>query len=205
MTKQPHPTPPKEPQLPRQAIAQELRSFLNSQKTMAIASGIVVLALAGIAFGFTQGQTQENTTDTSKAKSKNEPQYTTLLPEATSIKQLGGWVRVSPPGKSAVYAFQDSIKKTAISVTQQPLPTAFKTDPDSKLAELAKSYNATNKLKADKTVFYTGISAKGPQSVLFVKDDVLVLIKSEKKVSDKDWSTYIKLLKDPKRSAIPKF
>jgi hypothetical protein len=82
-----------------------------------------------------------------------------------------------------------------ISVSQQELPENFATDTDTKVAELAKNFNATNSIKAPEVTAYIGTSAKGPQSVIFAKSGILVLIKSEKQISASAWSAYIETLK----------
>lgn len=130
-----------------------------------------------------------------KVAAVDTPKYDTILPGDKSIKDLGGWDRISPPTASPVYAFADSLSGTSISVSEQPLPDSFKTDTDAKIAELAKSYNATDKINADGTDVYIGTSAKGPQSTIFIKDNLLVLIKSGAKIQDKTWITYIDSLK----------
>ncbi|MDB5179772.1 MAG: hypothetical protein JWN12_404 [Candidatus Saccharibacteria bacterium] len=118
------------------------------------------------------------------------PGYTTILPTGKSIVQLGGWVRVSPTGSDPVYAYADTVSGVPISVSQQPLPASFKNNSDSKVAELAKSYNATATITIGDTTVYIGTSAKGPQSVIFTKSNLLILIKSEKKIENAAWSTY---------------
>jgi len=116
--------------------------------------------------------------------------YTTILPEGRSIVQLGGWVRVSPKDSDPVYAYADSIGGIPISVSEQPLPESFKTNSVAKVSELAKSYNASATLAIGDTTIYIGTSAKGPQSVIFTKSNLLILIKSEKKIEDAAWSNY---------------
>lgn len=119
-----------------------------------------------------------------------DPGYTTILPTGKSIIQLGGWVRVSPAGSDPVYAYADTVSGVPISVSEQPLPESFKSNSSDKVAELAKSYNATATITIGDTTVYIGTSAKGPQSVIFTKDNLLVLIKSEKQIENAAWSTY---------------
>ncbi len=119
------------------------------------------------------------------------PQYATLLPQETSIASLGGWKRVSPPEKDPVFAYTDQVEETAISVSQQPLPGSFKSDIDGNVAQLAKSYSATDSITVNSTKVYIGTSVKGPQSLIFAKNGVLVLIKSEKKIENTAWTQYI--------------
>ena len=123
------------------------------------------------------------------------PDYKTALPSGTSIEKLGGWERVSPPGKDSVFAFTDKIGDVSITVSEQPLPASFKSDVSGKVAELAKAYSATNILDAKGTKAYIGTSAKGPQSTIFTKNELLILIKSQAKISDDAWIAYINSLK----------
>lgn len=119
-----------------------------------------------------------------------KPNYKTILPEGRSIKELGGWKRVSPPNNDPVFAYADTLNNIPISVSEQPLPRSFKSDTSNKVAELAQKFNATDKTEANGTTIYIGTSSKGPQSVIFTKNDVLILIKSEKKISNTSWASY---------------
>lgn len=129
-----------------------------------------------------------------KLTSTEGPKYNTLAPKNTSIKNLGGWQRVSPPESDPVYAYTDKIEDVAVSVSQQPLPQSFKKNTNQEVSKLAKSYNASRQLRAGNTTIYVGASAKGPESAIFVKDSVLVLIKSQAAVSDEAWVSYVKNL-----------
>lgn len=135
----------------------------------------------------------------------NSPEYKTVLPDHKSISELGGWRRVSPPGKDPVYAYDDEINNIPISVSQQPLPASFKTETASHVADLAKTYNATNKIIVDGTTVYIGTSSKGPQSVIFAQNNLLVLIKSQKVIDNGSWDAYVKSLAGDDSSHIPKY
>ncbi len=123
----------------------------------------------------------------------NQPHYKTVMPTGKSISSLGGWRRVSPPEGDPVYAFFDTISSSPITVSQQPIPDNFKDAPDQKLEEMAKSFNATKKIK--NTDAYIGTSAKGPQSVLFIRGNTLIMIKSQKEIPETSWSDYIRSLR----------
>ena len=118
------------------------------------------------------------------------PNYKTVLPKEKSISQLGGWKRVSPPKNEPVFAYTDTIDSVPISVSQQPLPESLKGD----VSDIAQKFNATNKIDSGGITIYIGTSSKGPQSVIFTKNNVLVLIKSEKKIKDTSWEVYAQSL-----------
>lgn len=121
-----------------------------------------------------------------------QPKFSTVLPAGKSINSLGGWKRNSPPENDPVYAYTDTIKDAKIVVSQQPLPERFKNAPREGLEETAKAFNATEVI--DGVGAYIGTSAKGPQFVLFIKNKVLVMIKSDKEIPQDEWRRYIRSL-----------
>jgi len=123
------------------------------------------------------------------------PGYNTVLPEGKSINSLGGWERISPPNTEPVFAYTDTIDGVSVSVSQQPLPESFKADVTGKVSELAEKFNATKKITADAVTVYLGTSAQGPQSAIFTKDNLLILIKSQENIKDDAWANYIKSLR----------
>lgn len=170
--------------------------LLFTKKTIIIASVIVVIIIGIVIVGLIRvhNNSTHSTNNAVGSKSSDTPTYHTILPGNKSIDQLNGWTRISPPNNDPVYAYADTINTTAINVSEQPIPLAFKSDLTNKVAELAKTYNATSQFDTDNTKVYIGSSAKGPQSVIFVKDNVLILIKSQQKIDNKDWQKYIESL-----------
>jgi len=134
-------------------------------------------------------------TEITASKITDRPDYPTVLPTDKNIDSLGGWTRVSPAEKNPVFAYADKISGTPISVSQQPLPKEFKQDTADTVERFAKSYQATVRVTAGNTVAYIGTSAKGPQSVIFTKNDLLILIKSSAKIDTAQWGEYISSLK----------
>lgn len=118
------------------------------------------------------------------------PTWQAVLPQGKTIEQLGGWQRVSPKEAAPVFSYADTLESIPLIVSQQSLPPSFRTNSDQQLSELAKNFNATNKLEKNNLTLYLGTSAKGPQSVLMIIDDVLVMIKSEQKIKDAAWLDY---------------
>lgn len=158
-----------------------LLNKLPSNKKTALFTVIGCLAVGVIGWGIVSSSSNAAT---------KKPTYQTVLPKGKTINELGGWKRVSPPNDQPVFAFTDAIDGVPVSVTEQPLPQSFKANADSQVAELAKKFNATDKIDASGTDVYVGTSAKGPQSVIFTSGDLLILIKSEKKVSNASWAKY---------------
>lgn len=135
------------------------------------------------------------TQQTSGPKPPTVVDYQTLTPNGKPVSQLGGWRRVSPKKATPVYAYTDAIDGVDISVSQQPLPDKFIEGTDGELAQLAKDFGATQEIKAEGVRVYIGTSAKGPQSVMLIKDGLLILIKSQTKIADKSWEHYAESLR----------
>lgn len=143
----------------------------------------VILAAVSVA-GATWLAFQSNQPETRT----EEPEYTTVLPKTSTIEELGGWTKVSPEGNDPVFAYADTIGDVSISVSQQPIPKPFQ------IEETAKNFNATEELESNGTKVYLGTSAKGPQSVIFVKNNLLILIKSQSTISNQSWIDYVSSL-----------
>lgn len=117
--------------------------------------------------------------------------FTPILPEAKAIDQLGGWKRVSPTGKDPVYAYSDTVDGVPITVSEQVIPASFKASVEASVAALAGGYNAKAEIGTGANTVYIGTSAKGPQSVIFTKSGLLILIKSQKVIQIPSWAKYI--------------
>lgn len=126
---------------------------------------------------------------------KEKPEYQTVLPEGKTIESLGGWARVSPPSSDPVFAYADKIGDKPITVSEQLIPESFKPNVADQVQALAKSYDANQRLTFGDTTVYIGTSAKGPQSVIFTKRDLLILIKSTVVISNEQWAAYVISLK----------
>jgi hypothetical protein len=125
---------------------------------------------------------------------KGTPSYPTLLPAGKSILELGGWTRISPSNTSPVYAYVDNIAGNRIDVSEQPLPANFRVNTASQIEQLAESFNTTDKFTLSNTTVYIGTSASGQQSVIFTKDNLLILIKSTTVLSNDMWANYVNSL-----------
>jgi hypothetical protein len=171
------------------------KRFEFSKKTTIVIGVIVLIVAVCVTIGVLTLQRNTSQYASTSGDTTEKPSYETILPSNKNVDQLGGWTRISPPENDPVYAYTDSIGNVSINVSQQPLPAAFKNNLDTQVSELAKKFNATTKLEANDTTAYIGTSAKGPQSVIFAKNDLLILIKSEQKIDDSAWAKYIDSLR----------
>ena len=176
------------------------RSFRN-----AIITTVVIILLASGYFIYKSQSEQPGVSSNNNSVAVSGPDFKTLVPDGKTVQLLGGWKLVSPPGKPPTYAFNDKINDIEISVSQSVLPEQDQTDPDKKVTEIAKSFNATKKLQTRYSTVYMGNSAKGPQSLIFVKNNTLILIKSADVISDESWEKYIDSLNFVNPDKLPSF
>lgn len=128
--------------------------------------------------------------------SRGTPEYNTILPVGKDITALGGWTRVSPKDKDPVFAYVDKVGSIQLNVSQQPLPEALRTDNTAEqIAQLARGFNATEEVVANGITVHIGTSAKGPQSAIMVRDDLLILVKSAAPLTTAQWTDYISSLR----------
>ena len=155
-----------------------------------LAIGLVTL----IVYRLSVNKTNDNQKLTSIDTSIKDTNFPTVLPAGKTVDDFGGWKRVSPAGSELVVAYADKIDTVAIRVSQQPLPDKFLADTQKGIANLAQDFGATEKITISGNQIYIGTSSNGPQSVIFTKKNLLVLIKSDSKVSDDSWAKYINSL-----------
>lgn len=168
----------------------------------ALIAGLCLLLIAGYAgsqiiksqTGTPKGSSTAIKGSTSGLPRNEKPSFPTVVPADKTIAQLGGWTRVSPENRDAVYAFADTLNKIPIRVSEQKLPNSFSGNIDEKVEELSAGFNADQKLEVDGITAYIGTSVKGPQSVIFAKNNLLVLIVSDQKIGNDYWSAYISSL-----------
>jgi hypothetical protein len=192
-------------QVPRISLTEISRAFKKaklpnlSKRQKIISGGAVALVVVAVAIlGLSGGAGRGNVSTSPEAggvlgtgQGNSEPGYQTLLPTGKSIEDLGGWGRVSPPGKDPVFAYIDNLGGVRINVSQQPLPDNFKKDTFGEIEKLAESFSAKEKVTVGDITAFVGTSAQGPQSVILAKNNLLVLIKSEAKLTDEQWMAYI--------------
>lgn len=176
----------------RARLQKALRKLHMPKKVYIIVGAALVVTLISFTIHrFTTGTVspkKETKSYTSNKLEKGTPTYATLLPAGKTIESLGGWTRVSPPSASPVYAFGDRVDNVAVIVSEQPLPDTLK---NGSLEEFAKAYSAEHKVTVEGVDIYIGTSAKGPQSAVLTKNNLLILIKTDSKLTDAQWADYV--------------
>lgn len=157
-----------------------------SKKIIAIIAAIIVIG-AIITVVVIANSRQEIT---QSEPDKNAPTFDAALPSGKTIVDLGGWRRLDPPNGDVFYVFTDSIKNVSINVSQQPMPDSFNGSVDT----VARDYSATETFDANGIKVYIGANVNGQQSVIFTKNDLLILIVSQGKIENDAWKQYISSL-----------
>ena len=162
--------------------------------TVVVILGIMLLLLAYNLFANDDRDSSSSTGASAGSKTTDVPKFNTVLPSTKNIQELGGWGRVSPPGKDPVYAYADELSGVKITVSEQPIPSSFKPDIAESVSKLAQQFNATQKIETTDTTIYIGRSIDNVQSLIMAKDDLLILIRTNGLITNDDWIEYINSL-----------
>lgn len=143
-------------------------------------------------------QQNENSANTATGGLPREtPSFDLLIPSDKSYKDFD-IVRLSPASNEPVYAYIDKIESVDINISEQKVPEQFNYNQDVELERVAREFQATDVIQIDGIMVYYGLSDElKVQSIIFIKNDLLVFIKSPQKLSDDTWAGYITNLKKP--------
>lgn len=174
-----------------QKLYQSPVKFAQKNKGASVGVAAIVLVGAGV-FGIVELRNQTSGADNEGkgvlSENTETPTFEYSLPKGNEAV-VDGNVRYDSEKK--VVNFQDSIGTTTIVVSQQPLPAGFENDTQEQVRKLAEGFSATKVLSTANPTAYLGTSVKGPQTVIFSKNNLLVFIQSAKRIDDKDWAEYI--------------
>lgn len=164
-------------------------------KRIGFAGGIAAIAIIGLAIVPKLIQTPKSNSDETgvAGSATSKPNFDTILPSGELNKTTDNKVSYDP--KKQVVSFTDEIGHTSVTVSQQPLPTTFKENPENELKKVAHSFAATEVIHESSPSAYLGTSEDGPQFVLFVKNELLVFIQSKLEIDKRDWAEYITQLR----------
>jgi len=151
----------------------------------AITGALIIIVALGI-FIVLRSDNKPKTQAEVLGQEAAKPDFDTVYPAGTTNATA---IKYDPTKKVASY--KDTINGTEITISEQPLPTGFAGDVAAKVANLAEQISATEKISATDTTAYAGLSAKGPQTVVFAKNDLLIFIIATEKIETLDWIRYI--------------
>lgn len=158
----------------------------------ALIGAVTVIVLGALAGG---GMLLRNRHTSSEEPGAEVLSTQTAKPDFEYSLPKGDAQEVRYNSERKVVSFVDSIGGVEITVSQQPLPEGFKDSVQDKVRKLAEDFSATEVLSTANPTAFLGTSAKGPQTVIFAKKDLLVFIQSAKKIDNHDWAEYITNLK----------
>lgn len=163
---------------------------------MLAASGMFALALVII---------QQYTTVIEPEKELKLPDYQTIIPVNKTIEKLSERRSIKSPEGDTIFSFTDAIDNVRIDISEQLLPDSYKSDINAKVKMIAEGFYANDKITLDDTTAYMGTSSKGPQWVILSRNNLLIIIKSEKNIKISSWQNYIKNLNSISNANVPKF
>lgn len=161
----------------------------KQQKSGLLLAGAILLVLIGLGVYKLVDKPNGNETTDVLAETSLEPEFDTVLPDGKADETSSGKVGYDPERKVA--SFKDKIGTVDITVSQQPLPEAFKTNPNEEVKKLAEGFSATEVINESNPRAYLGNDVNGPQTVIFHKNDLLIFILSNKPIEKDQWAQYI--------------
>lgn len=170
--------------IPPQVLAHK-EWFIGGAACIVVAIGIT----SAVIF---QGGDNNKDTPAVLAENNQKADFDYSLPKGET-SELDGEARYSAAQKTV--SFKDSIGGVEIIVSQQQLPESFGEVTEDKVKKIAEDFSATKAITTANPTAYLGTNEKGPQSVVFYKNKLLVLIKSTNKIDEHDWAEYITNLK----------
>lgn len=174
----------------------KLTKLRIGKKYLALGSVSLILIMAGIVVGnkylFSDKNEGAEVAGTSKTTASDvpeptsDPQFEIVKPQGRDLPKE----KIAYDSKRNFAKYEDDINGTPITVSQQPLPESFKADPAGGVAKLARDFGATEELVTEDTKMYYGIDEKGPQTLIFTKNGVLIFIATSKEVEKLSLQVY---------------
>ncbi len=173
------------------ALKAQLRKRSKKQLWIGSASLVIItVAVLGLLLGNPSGQRQKGESKGVLAEQSIKIAFKPLLPNGKSEETTASKTALDGQGRP-IYTFTDKIGNTDLTITEQPLPESLKGETDSKMEKMAKDLYLTDVINASNPKAYLGTSVKGPQTVIFTKNDLLVFIQSQSKIDKDQWSDYV--------------
>lgn len=147
---------------------------------------VIVFSLVMIGVQLFSGNNSTEAVSATKdaTKGQNKPDFKLIYP-------AGKAKETSYDANKKVASFNDELEGTKLTISQQSLPANFRYDPNAEVEKLAKQINANTKLDVAGLSAFMGQSIKGPQTVVFAKNGLLIFVKSETTVETRNWNDYV--------------
>lgn len=177
--------------------------YLKDRRVQQIGIGVIALLITGsILLNIIGSRKDKTDTAANKGSSQSVAQseqpvshdvpFDMLLPDKDLPKEA-----VSYNSDKNFAKFDDKIGSSTISVTEQPLPNNFKSNPANSLEGLAKQMNAAESIETTTagTIYIQQASQGGAQTAIFVRGSILGFIRTQNEVGASKIAMYIDSLK----------
>lgn len=184
-----------------------VRKFLSKipKKSVLLVGGVVIVFLAVFSSTGTDRSKDINSndelpttlgssTDTISSGSSTVPALKPVTPDFDLLYPNGveiETVKISPDNNALVYAFLDTVDGVDIRLSQQLLPKEVLSSQTTEVEKIANSFSATSIIEVDGNRIYHGYNEEsGVQSLVFVKNERLILVSAVSKIPDEKWLSY---------------
>lgn len=194
------------PKLPKLPKFSKLRRF---RFRYGLAAGLMVIVAVGVLFAFNLRSRSTSETKTGEPEvagvstnqkvpelPKEKATFQMMFPNGDQAAYKDTVRRISPDGKEPVFVFVDETAGVKLRVSEQAIPSDFKTDLPGKLEKMARDFQASSVLVVDGSKVYYGVSVKDSiQSIIFTKGSLLFLVKADRQLTDTQITKYVQSLK----------
>jgi hypothetical protein len=128
------------------------------------------------------------TTKVTAGTERTKPTFQPLVPAAAEASAT------SYDGKRNMVSYTTTFSGARLTVSQQPLPPRFSTDPKA-LQAAVDSINAKQRIDTLRGPLFIATNQTNDQLAVFAGKEVLLFIHSDRKMDDASWKAFIELLK----------
>lgn len=184
--------------LPKLRLAFLKQRYRLHKKTILVGLGAFasVLIVFGIFKTMSARQTGSKEVRQLSAEEQAQTTFNPLVPLENltdeSGKQATPEYRYDQAKKVLGYTTQ--YNNAVLTISQQQLPETFKSSPG-ELARVAKNIQANTSVETQKGLVYVATDeASQAQTAVFTTDDVLIFVRSDKKLDETEWKFYVNQL-----------
>ena len=160
------------------------KQFISNHASKLIVTGCIAVLLAAIG-GIMLYNSHYSEPDAPSPTTQASPHFTPLLHESDDDP------RHRFDSDTKVLSFHTQYNNVTLTVSQQPLPEIFQSDPQ-EAAQIARYINAEDSFESNKGMVYIATDEESDsQTVSFATDDTLVFIRAHRSLTTEEWRQYI--------------
>ncbi len=181
------------PKAPKKHAKRVGRALKHAPKWAYVSAALVAVPALVITWGAISHNSPKKQASVQGDTKSAVPDFQTVTPNGDITDTTSQKIQYDPSKKVA--SFTDKLNGYEITVSMQPIPANFKPNIGDNVKKVAEQFAANTVLQVDNGSAYLGTSAKGPQSLVGYRGDLLVFMKSETKIDNKAWTDYFNSLK----------